>query len=37
LPSHHLDKLTRQNGVGNTILHETATSNLPLLLLQINF
>ncbi|KAH8493403.1 hypothetical protein Peur_061767 [Populus x canadensis] len=27
LPSHHLDKLTRQNGVGNTILHETATSN----------
>ncbi|KAG6755798.1 hypothetical protein POTOM_039203 [Populus tomentosa] len=27
LPDHHLDKLTRQNGVGNTILHETATSN----------
>nr|XP_034931757.1 uncharacterized protein LOC118062160 [Populus alba] len=27
LPRHHLDKLTRQNGVGNTILHETATSN----------
>ncbi|XP_011012819.1 PREDICTED: uncharacterized protein LOC105116992 [Populus euphratica] len=27
LPSHHLDKLTRQNGVGKTILHETATSN----------
>jgi ankyrin repeat protein len=27
LPDHHLDKLTRQNRVGNTILHETATSN----------
>ncbi|XP_011001727.1 PREDICTED: uncharacterized protein LOC105108922 [Populus euphratica] len=27
LPDHHLDKLTRQNGAGNTILHETATSN----------
>ncbi|CAK7351521.1 unnamed protein product [Dovyalis caffra] len=27
LPDHHVDKLTRQNRVGNTILHETATSN----------
>ncbi|KAG6754631.1 hypothetical protein POTOM_040423 [Populus tomentosa] len=25
LPDHHLDKLTRQNRVGNTILHETVT------------
>ncbi|KAK7831739.1 hypothetical protein CFP56_027078 [Quercus suber] len=27
LPERHLDKLTRQNLVGNTILHETAISN----------
>ncbi|KAG6755796.1 hypothetical protein POTOM_039201 [Populus tomentosa] len=27
LPDYHVDKLTRQNRVGNTILHETATSN----------
>ncbi|KAF2303694.1 hypothetical protein GH714_021297 [Hevea brasiliensis] len=28
LPEYHLDKMTRQNGVGNTILHEAATTNL---------
>ncbi|KAF2303693.1 hypothetical protein GH714_021268 [Hevea brasiliensis] len=27
LPEHHLDKMTRQNGVGSTILHEAATNN----------
>ncbi|XP_065626108.1 protein ACCELERATED CELL DEATH 6 [Quercus suber] len=27
LPNRHLDKLTRQNHVGNTILHEVAISN----------
>jgi len=27
LPDHQLDKLTRQNRVGNTILHETVTGN----------
>ncbi|KAF2308682.1 hypothetical protein GH714_012284 [Hevea brasiliensis] len=26
LPEHHLDKLTRQNTLGNTILHEAATN-----------
>jgi ankyrin repeat protein len=30
LPDRHLDKLTRQNHVGNTILHETAISNKSL-------
>ncbi|KAF2303692.1 hypothetical protein GH714_021266 [Hevea brasiliensis] len=28
LPEYHLDKMTRQNGIGNTILHEAATTNL---------
>ena len=27
LPNRHLDKLTRQNHIGNTILHEAAISN----------
>ena len=27
LPDRHLDKLTRQNHIGNTILHEAAISN----------
>lgn len=30
LPDHHFDKLTRQNHVGNTILHEAAISNKSL-------
>jgi ankyrin repeat protein len=30
LPDRHLDKLTRQNHIGNTILHETAISNKSL-------
>ncbi|KAJ0084881.1 hypothetical protein Patl1_30691 [Pistacia atlantica] len=27
LPEHYLDKMTHQNNAGNTILHDTATSN----------
>ncbi|ESR37814.1 hypothetical protein CICLE_v10028400mg [Citrus x clementina] len=30
LPDQYLDKMTRQNQAGNTILHETATSNLAI-------
>ncbi|GAY38358.1 hypothetical protein CUMW_036070 [Citrus unshiu] len=30
LPNQYLDKMTRQNQAGNTILHETATSNLAI-------